>query len=402
MATIANAHTSASFAQQTTNRVRNIRILRLTTGYILLLVSLIGLLGTDWDIQWHALIGRDRTFTLPHDMILTAIALGGIVALASILIETYWVRRHRELRAVSTDFLGVLYGSLGTYMVGFGALCSALAFPLDTYWHSLYGVDVSLWAPFHIMIYIGGLISSIGNLYLLLSAAHLAEAQQARWSTWLAYGGVLFLLGQLTSKLGTLVMPAVTGQGILHLPFGSIDILPFIMAALAIVASAIAVRVITWPGAATITILVSLCLYLLVSVFVPPLMSLLVQAEHQVYLPRAAQIGSRLVALLGQTPLLLLAGLSIDGAVWLSRRRHWSSVLRNRSIVIAAMLSMFVVTATVLLIGAGLSHGRQGSSAGVSITLFTLILSLLLALPGAWLGSRAGLLIGDTIQDIQR
>src|SRR5690348_5706431 len=123
--------------------------LRLGTGLILLFIALIGLLGFDWDIQWHTVIGRDRTFTPPHDLILLGIGVAGVVALVSIFIETAWSRRSYELRASTTDFLGILHGSLGSYLVGYGAVCSAVAFPLDTYWHSLYGIDVSLWAPFH-------------------------------------------------------------------------------------------------------------------------------------------------------------------------------------------------------------------------------------------------------------
>ena len=101
--------------------------LRLVTGLILLLVALVGVFGTDWDIQWHALVGRDRTFTPPHDLILVSIGLAGIVALASLLIETIVSRRHGELRAYTVSFLGILHGSLGAYLVGFGAVCSAVA-----------------------------------------------------------------------------------------------------------------------------------------------------------------------------------------------------------------------------------------------------------------------------------
>src|SRR5579883_3329262 len=102
--------------------------LRLVTGLSLILITMIGLLGADWDIQWHAVIGRDRTFTPPHDMILIGIGLAGVTALANILIETRRVGRHPELRRYSTDFLGVLHSSLGSYLTGFGAVCSAIAF----------------------------------------------------------------------------------------------------------------------------------------------------------------------------------------------------------------------------------------------------------------------------------
>src|SRR6266567_4525632 len=186
-----------------TKSIRDLAHLRLVTGLTLILVSLVGLFGGNWDIQWHAVIGRDRTFTPPHDMILIGIGLSGIVALISILIETRWAGRQHDLRAYSTDFLGVLHSSLGSYLVGFGAVCSAIAFPLDTYWHALYGVDVSLWAPFHTMIYMGGVLSTFGVIYLLLSAAHLSEMLYDRRTAMFSYAGMVASLGILLSKFST-------------------------------------------------------------------------------------------------------------------------------------------------------------------------------------------------------
>jgi hypothetical protein len=65
--------------------IKDLARLRLVTGSTLILVSLVGLLGADWDIQWHAVVGRDRTFTPPHDLILISIGLSGIVVLIGTL-----------------------------------------------------------------------------------------------------------------------------------------------------------------------------------------------------------------------------------------------------------------------------------------------------------------------------
>jgi hypothetical protein len=45
------------------------------------------------------------------------------------------------------------------------------AAPLDNYWHSLYGIDVTLWAPFHLMGMAGSVLAGIGLLYALASEA---------------------------------------------------------------------------------------------------------------------------------------------------------------------------------------------------------------------------------------
>ena len=41
--------------------LHSLLILRLAGGLVAALGALISFLGTSWDIQWHSLIGRDRT-----------------------------------------------------------------------------------------------------------------------------------------------------------------------------------------------------------------------------------------------------------------------------------------------------------------------------------------------------
>src|SRR5207249_11448420 len=87
----------------------------------------------------------------PHQMMLTGVALSGIAALVAVIIETVWIRRNASLEKYTTSFAESFYGSLGAYIAGFAALNAAVAFPLDAYWHALYGIDVRIWAPFHVM-----------------------------------------------------------------------------------------------------------------------------------------------------------------------------------------------------------------------------------------------------------
>lgn len=382
--------------------ITNLARLRLVTGSILILISLIGLLGADWDIQWHALIGRDRTFTPPHDLILIGIGLSGIVALINILIETNWSRRHPDLRAYGTDFLGVLHSSLGSYLIGFGAVCSAVAFPLDTYWHSLYGIDVSLWAPFHTMIYMGSVLSTFGVVYLLLSAAHLAEGQRNRWTARFSYIGMVASLGILLSKFSTFLTPALKGNQ-LHLAFLTLNLFPFLMALAAIFICVLTIRLVPWAGAASMVVIIFLLLWLLVSAFVPPMMTLLVQAEHQTYLARTSRIGSTIVPLLGQTPVLVLASLSLDGVVWLGKRGKWALTRRNTWELIALTVSMFVVTGFILVqLAFSERAARAGGSGPRGALVLGITFSLLLAIPGSLLGNWLARTISKAVQALRR
>lgn len=364
--------------------VTSLARLRLLTGAILILAALLGVFGTDWDIHWHAVIGRDRTFTPPHDMILISIGASGIVALIAILIETIWTRRHSELRAYTVDFLGVMQSSLGSYIVGFGAVCSAVAFPLDTYWHSLYGVDVSLWAPFHTMIYMGSVLSTLGIIYHLLSATHLAQMQQRRGLIAFGLGSLIVALGILLSKLLTFLTPALRGYHVRLAGF-SVSFYPLLMALALVFVLILTVRLVPWNGAATAVVLVALALVVAVSLFVPPATAQLAQAEHEVYVARANQI---IAPLIGQTPLLLLAALSIDAAVLLTRRGQGAQNL----VAIAATVSMFIVAGGTLLL-----IGRVALAGGAK----SYILSLLLTIPTSLLGYWVARKISETVQELR-
>jgi hypothetical protein len=371
--------------------------LRLVTGLTLILSGLVGLLGFDWDIQWHTVIGRDRTFTPPHDMILSGVAFAGVMALISILIETRWSRRHPELQGYSTEFLGVLHSSLGSYLVGFGAVCTAVGFPLDTYWHSLYGLDVSLWAPFHTMMYKGSMLSTFGMVYLLLSAAHIAQMQQERWTVRFSYAGLIVELGLLLSKFSTFLTPALVGNE-LNLGSLTLNFFPALLATVAVFVCVLTVRLVPWTGAACMVVVVFLLIFLLVSAFVPLMMTLLVQAEHQTYLAQASRIGSTIVALLRQTPLLLLLALSLDSVVWLTRRGRRTLARHNTWSLVAAMISMILVTGLILV-----GYHRATHGGGINgILVLDLVLALLLTVPGSLLGNWLASTISQAIQTLWR
>lgn len=387
---------TSALSGETARGISDLARLRLVTGWILILSALVGLLGFDWDIQWHTVIGRDRTFTPPHDMILVGIGLSGIVALIGILIETSWTRQHPALRAYNSEFGGVLHSSLGSYLVGFGAVCAALGFVLDTYWHSLYGIDVSLWAPFHTMAYMGGVMGSFGTLYLLLSAAHLSQMQQKRWMTLLGYAGLVAELGLLLSKLSTFLIPAFG----YYLPLASLylDFFPALLALVAVFICVLASRLVPWTGAASLVVVVFLLVFLLVSTFVPPMMQLLVQAEHETYLARASRIGSLIVALVGQTPLLLLLSLSLDGLAWFGRRGKWTLARQNTWSLIAAIVSMLPVAVFLMVLTLILNMQMTITVALV----LDIVLALLLTIPGSLLGHWLASMLSEALQALRR
>ena len=138
-------------SRTSTLSLRTVWTLRPALGMTALLGAIVFLEGSSWDIQWHSLIGRDRTLIPPHIMMLIGVTISGLSGLLTVCIESWWARRSEIVKKNGTNFADIFYGPLGAYVVGFGALLAAVAFPLDAYWHTLYGIDVRIWAPFHIM-----------------------------------------------------------------------------------------------------------------------------------------------------------------------------------------------------------------------------------------------------------
>lgn len=109
----------------------------------------VAFVGFMWDVAWHADTGRDKElFTVPHVLILTG--LFGIFAAS--LASMYRASKDQAPAGWRIGGRRVPYSSLPLFLLGGAAL---LAFPLDDFWHTIYGVDVTMWSPTHLMM-IGG------------------------------------------------------------------------------------------------------------------------------------------------------------------------------------------------------------------------------------------------------
>jgi hypothetical protein len=367
-----------------TPSLRSLWRLRLGVGAIVLLGSAICFLGTSWDIQWHSLIGRDRTLIPPHLMMLGGVALSGIVALADILLETIWARRSRLVSERTVRFAGLFSGSLGGYVAGFAALDAAVAFPLDAYWHALYGIDVSIWAPFHVMILGGMAMTALGGAYLLVSAGRLAAEQGAAAATRLGYMGAVAAFAAAFNIFTFLAFDGLGRRGMIDLGAFTINVFPLLSALLSASILLVAVQVVPWRWTATGVALVGMVFVVAVAVFVPPATDFLVQVEHQRF--REPDPGVALVAF--QWPLMPVgAALAVDVVRWGARRAGRHSVNLLAGCCLLAGLPVLPIN-PLRGIDFFLALGAAGAAA-------SLLLALIGALWGAWLGSRAGLALAN-------
>jgi hypothetical protein len=255
-----------------TDRSRtNERRLRLVAACILLYVQFQGLFGLQWDIQWHTSVGRDRFLTPPHLLLYTGVALSGLVCLAMVLLETIRYRRGRGVDdGNSIGVFRVFHAPLGFVLAGFGNLVLLTAAPLDNYWHQLYGIDVELWAPFHMMGMIGGIIAGLGTIYIWASLKVEKREAQGRlprlgMETWGALLAVTFLITHLL----ILAQPALVQSPTFSLGPVRIMTYPLLLALLIPWLFIAAIGVAGWPGAATLVALLLVAFNIFVQLFVP-------------------------------------------------------------------------------------------------------------------------------------
>src|SRR5215471_21655553 len=262
--------------------LRAVSTLRLVLGLTALLGAIIFLEGTSWDIQWHSFIGRDRTLIPPHIMMMSGVALSGISGLLAVLIESWWAQRNAIIAQHSIGFAEIFSGPFGAYIVGFTALTAALAFPLDAYWHALYGIDVAIWAPFHVMFVASMGIVALGAAYMLSSAAHLAARSglAGNGTRRAANLGVALALATVLSLFTLLLFDAFKDGNSIDLGFLSLNVFPLLSGLLVAFTFVAAANAIPWRWAATAVSGCYLLLAGIMAVFVQPATNWLLSVER--------------------------------------------------------------------------------------------------------------------------
>ncbi len=375
-------------------------LLRLIAGGATLLGVVLFAFGTSWDIQWHSFIGRDRALVPPHLMMLGGILLCGVAALSEVGVESVLARRYRGFSELSTSFAGVFSASLGAYVAGFAALAAAVGFPLDVYWHSLYGIDVSVWAPFHVMIITGMSVAAYGVAYLLLSGANLTEG------TWQASAGRAGRIG-VSVALGSMIwilfffLDAAFDDAAINIGGVTIDTFPLMIGAFGGFALALAVTAIPWRFAASGVVAAYYAIDLAVFLFVPLLTEALRVAEHQSY--RRGQAPPFVVDSFIAPILLIAAGAAIDFAAYRARRAQVPAAALRRRVQRAAVVGLLLAV-LLNLVYVPITIGNitsQDGTAQMVLASLAFVVALVLGAAGAWLGSGLGLNMGPSLQQAE-
>jgi hypothetical protein len=191
--------------------------------WALLVAKLIGGWGVGWDIRWHLVIGRDSFWIAPHVMTYAAVVAACAISLGVLIVET-WQARAGSLPP-DTVAIGGLTGTRGFHLAWWGMAIVILAAPVDDLWHRLFGLDVTLWSPPHLLGLAG---SQVTNLGTMLIALEVYDAGRARWWALLASG--VFLLGTFYIAVDQSVQTAFHRGSVFFFTFPVLGALAFTFA----------------------------------------------------------------------------------------------------------------------------------------------------------------------------
>jgi hypothetical protein len=135
---------------------------------------LIAVFGMYWDISTHLDAGRDPGpfANASHYFILVGLFGVFFAGLLAIFLPT------ERPGPTGLALPGGLQAPLGGVLI---LVCSGIAltgFPLDDIWHRIFGQDVTLWGPTHLLLFGGASMSTLGGMILLMEGA--AAAREVR------------------------------------------------------------------------------------------------------------------------------------------------------------------------------------------------------------------------------
>ena len=378
--------------------------LRRTSAWFMLYCVFQCIFGVAWDTWWHTFIGRDQFWIPPHILIYTSVASGGLVALSVVLIDTVRYMQHAPgVDNTSTIcFMWLFHAPLGFFVAGFGPLIALIAAPLDNYWHQLYGIDITLWSPFHIMGSTGAIIGILGVGYIFASEGardRLVGQVQHRFLglTHLEWGVMLVLSGLLSLTLVPLLQfPTVT---IGHWSLLTYPLLLTSSGALCLYSAAGFTRI---AATATFTVLLSTLQTLVIELLLPLILRTSAAQDGLALRHTNARLPIFDVNIALLPLLFLIPALVIDSmAYWQLIRKNEVDVMPYRYRLLGALIALFAVLFPPLLIQS--TRGLENIlllSASVVIPSDPIWLAVLLTLPIAVAVGVVAATIGVGLGDI--
>ncbi|MGH2985444.1 MAG: hypothetical protein ACRDLO_02005, partial [Solirubrobacterales bacterium] len=159
---------------------------------------LVAVLGMYWDISLHIDDGRDAGPLANPAHYLILVGLYGIFAAGFLAIVLPEGRPSRAAVRISGDW----YAPLGGIAMIASSAFALIGFPLDDIWHRIFGQDVTLWGPTHLMLIGGAGLTLIGSCILIVEG-RVPGSERRSWRTVIARGRRMFAFGGLLIGLST-------------------------------------------------------------------------------------------------------------------------------------------------------------------------------------------------------
>jgi hypothetical protein len=246
-------------------------------------------LGFMWDVSLHAGRGRDDgpLANPAHYFILFGLFFLFMAGMSAVVFPRDGEKPSPAAVRITTTWYAPVSG---IYLAGCG-LYALIGFPLDDVWHRLFGQDVTLWGPTHLMLIGGAGLSTLGIILFQRENEFSFQAGAGSAPTWLR----------------TIMLSTSFGAGIIGLSvfLGEFDfgvaqfrmVFQPMLTALAATLPLVAARLFVGPGAAFF----ASCVYLGVRGVVSFLVTDFFGQAHYVF---ALMLGSALlIELLGATSL---------------------------------------------------------------------------------------------------
>jgi len=368
-------------------------------GWALLLFQFQQGVGLLWDERWHQAVGRDRFLTPPHLLLYSGVALSGITCLVMVIWAT--LRHHRGAGVDdgnSLRVLGLFHAPLGFVVTGFGCLVIAAAAPLDDYWHQLYGLDVALWAPFHLMALTGGFLAVLGSAYLWAALA--VRARQAGRDPRAERASTAFALMLLVGLVVNLAQPGLVLYPTIELGPLSVMTYPVLLAALVPWLLVAARGALGWRRAATLVALVLFVQDVVLNLTIPAVVRSVAAAEGLPFRSPALAPTFRFQQVLPSVTVLLVAVLLDLVAASEAGGRRRRPVVLGASVGLALWLLAALAGQVSATAAARLAPGALPP--GLFVPPPATALAVLLALPCAVALAAASATVGDGLGQILR
>ena len=329
------------------------------------MVALItALFGMYWDISLHIDNGRDAGPLANPAHYFILVGLFGIFAAGVLAIGLPVDERPGPAAVRITEGW---YAPVGGVLIAACGAFSLIAFPLDDFWHRLFGQDVTLWGPTHLML-IGGAGMTLVGQAILLSEGMRARRAQAESAGESAYpSGVsptLVVAVRRVALMGGFLIGLSTFQAEFDFGVPQFDqIFQPMLIALAAGVALTAARVWIGPGGAIGAALFFLCLRGAISLIVGPVLGETTPALP-LYIVEAGCVELAALALARQPLALGAVGGVLIGTVGFAAEYGWTQVVYrlpwNDALLPEGIVAAVLAGVAGGLVGALLALGLRG------------------------------------------